>query len=252
MRQAHIWIVFLLAAGAAHAQGEPLPEPPLLAAPGGDARQPSATAPDDDFVPRDQVEEDFGIRADPYAGTFVGKEVAAGALGVFAADVLSAGVGIGVFAALEPSHSGLDFTAYLVGVASFALLDLALTPLAAALGVYWAAPKDSSHNGLFGALLGAYTAQLGIGLLWLALSGALIGAFGNTGEAPSAMYLVADLGLMILHYGALPMSSSLGLHWGGAVNRGHARRPEVLPTTPTELYARAHRSSAATLFALAF
>lgn len=246
MRQALISIVCLLAVGAAHAQSEALPPPPL---PGEESVQPGAATPGE----QDEVADDFGIRADPYAGTFVGKEVGGGALGVLAADVLSVGIGIGAFLAIYSADPNAALGAAVVGLLGGALLDLVLAPLGAALGVYWTAPKDSSHNGLFGAVLGAYAAQLGIGILQLAISGASAAAFGYTSsDAAGAISLASSLLFLALHYVAMPMVASYGLHWGGRVNRGHARRPEVFPTTPAELYAKENPSGASTLFALAF
>ena len=216
---------------------------------------PSASA-----SPEVQQEAPLEIPVDPYAGTFVGKEVLAGAGMLFGFDLLAGGALFGVIAVAASANDWSGLGVAVLGTLAVGLLELAVAPLAAALGVYFAAPKQG-NNGAMGAILGAYAGQLiatGVGIVGYVAYAGIAAAAGNSPAFFNGGGAVLGLGLFLvyaaLHYVGLPIVSSLGVHWSGAINRSRANedRAARVAITPDDFYVQAAGPRASPLVAIRF
>lgn len=177
-------------------------------------------------------------------------EVAAGALGVAVADLAAVITGFVVYDATASGDVAFlfapgDWTAVVVAF----LVNLALAPIGAALGVFLAHPH-APDRGYGAALLGAWAGQLP----WVALAAMLTSALGTPGPRAVLLWPV----LLLLHYVAVPLGAALALH-PPALPEGDGEAPPPpgpyplrLPTRPHEFHAAASPMLGSSLLRLAF
>lgn len=209
----------------------PPPPPPLLNAdPNTDQTPPPETGsdvpdyntppPPPDNAPHAQLEP----QGDLSGGTFNGMEALVGGLTLFGADVVAAGVLVGVLIATVgvglSSSSSANSSAFVGGIIVFfggLILHALLSPLYCALAEKWVA-KEPTNKGLMGAILGAYASAFTLGAIVIGLQVVAGALFGGNYTGTNAAYgtfsgLITLIGI-VGRYVGVPIATSYAMHYG--------------------------------------